>query len=126
MVLILSQEKLANKLIRRLKVEAMNEIRIPPKINVAGFKVEILTGEYINKGLQELKRYGSWHCDNLGKHISIDTSVNPKDVSNTFIHECIEAVNSIYLDHSLKEKEINAVANGLHQIFEGMKVRFAK
>ena len=104
----------------------MIEIKIPKTINVAGFGVEILTGEYINKGLQELKRYGSWHCDNLGKHISIDTSVNPKDVSNTFIHECMEAVNSIYLAHALREKEINAVANGLHQILEGMKVRFVK
>lgn len=105
---------------------SLNEIKIPSAINIAGFKIKVLINADIDKELQELKVFGHWCCGADGKYIKLDGSIDASEISNTFIHECIEAVNSIYLDHTLKEKEINAVANGLHQIFEGMKVRFVK
>jgi len=102
------------------------EIKISKAINVAGFKIKVMIGGGVDKELQELKVFGHWCCGSNGKYIKLDGSIDASEISNTFIHECIEAINSIYLDHALKESEINAAANGLHQIFEGMGLRFVK
>lgn len=65
--------------------------------------------------------------DHLGyiKVIRVANNLGQDQVRNTFIHECIEAVNQQYCNSKIKHDEISNMANGLAQIFKKLGIEFS-
>jgi len=60
------------------------------------------------------------------KIIRVANNLSKDQVRNTFIHECIEAVNQQYCNDKIKHDEITNMANGLSQIFKSLDIEFTK
>jgi hypothetical protein len=56
--------------------------------------------------------------------ILIENQINDVQISKTFIHEIIEAVNRIYCDDNIEHPTIQRLSYGLHQVMESLGVRF--
>ncbi len=103
-----------------------HEIKIPKQIKLYALTCLIKHGEAITAELQEQKYYGLFLKDKNARYIWLDASQSPSDLSNTFIHECLEFINQSTLVGELKHRHIVAISNGFHQIFEQLGIRFVK
>ncbi len=101
----------------------MIEIKLPESIKVGGFDFKIDLSESRSKELTCANLAGQERTEPYDISIKIDMS--PQQFSNTFIHEAIHAVDSIYRP-DLEEKQVLVLTNGLHQIFEQLGIRFVK
>ena len=99
------------------------EIKIPEKVKVGGFDYKIEMGGKVNLDLQADASWGK--CANQLRRIRLDDSINSSQLSETFIHEALHAIEDIYVANA-DEHCISALANGLHQVFEGLGIRFIK
>ena len=97
-------------------------IKIPKHIKVSGFDYKIRTSQRINAELKAQGLRGS-HAEAL-REIDIHTDAPPQDLSNTFMHEIIHAINTVYAHCNLTEEHVDNVTNGIHQVLEQLKVRF--
>lgn len=100
----------------------MYEINIPASIKIGGFDYRIEKSESHNKELQEDNCWGE-HSEKQ-RRIWFDSSASPQQISQTFIHEIIHAVDAVYQGRKLTEDSIHAVANGLLQVLEQLGIRF--
>lgn len=91
-------------------------------IKVAGHNIPIRTGKQITERLKEGSFYG--RCYNTDKSILVDGTLKPSEFSNSFIHEVIETVDTIFCDSKLNHGHVVRIANGLHQVMEGLGIRF--
>ena len=103
-----------------------HEIKIPRQIKLYELTCLIKHGEIITAELQKQRCYGVFLKDKNARHIWLDASQSSSDLSNTFIHECLEFINQSTLDGELKHRNIAAISNGLHQILEQLGIRFVK
>lgn len=103
-----------------------HEIKIPRQVKLYELICLIKHGEAITAELQEKKYYGLFLKDKNARYILLDASQGSSDLSNTFIHECLEFINQSTLDRELKHRHMVAISNGLHQIFEQLGIRFVK
>ena len=103
-----------------------HEIKIPKQIKLYELTCLIKHGEAITTELRKQKYYGLFLKDKDARHIWLDTDQSSSDLSNTFIHECLEFINQSTLVGELKHRNIVAISNGLHQILEQLGIRFVK
>ncbi len=103
-----------------------HEIKIPRQIKLYELICLIKHGEAITTELQKQKCYGMFLKDKNVRHIWLDVSQSSSDLSDTFIHECLEFINQSTLGGELKHRDIVAISHGLHQILEQLRIRFVK
>ncbi len=100
------------------------KVNISKGFDLGNFHYEVESGAITEKQLEADACYGK--CDNLNKVIRLTTNFSQDQRSNTFIHECIEAVNAVYCNSKLKHDEINNLGNGLAQILKSLNVEFTQ
>lgn len=54
--------------------------------------------------------------------IRLEKRMIPIEKTATLWHEIIHAVDQIWLSHSMADSQVDALANGLHQVLEGMGI----
>lgn len=101
-----------------------HEVKIPKRITIGGFSYRARTDKHTSK---ELQADGNWgrHRPNT-REILIDSEASPQQISASFLHECLHAIDGVYCDYCLTETQNKCLASGLHQVFEQLKVRFVK
>lgn len=97
-------------------------IKIPRAIKVGGFTYPVRRDKRASDDLAAKDCWGD--SRDLLKDIRLDTSSSPQQTNATFLHELLHTIDVIYLEGKLEEKTIRALAHGLHQVLEEMKVRF--
>lgn len=102
----------------------MAEIKIPRGLKIGGFNYKIRTDKRTLSGLGAEGKWGSHRP--ASREILIDTSAPSQQVSASFIHECLHAIDSVYADYCLSETQNKSLSSGLHQVLEQLKVRFVK
>lgn len=102
----------------------MIEVKIPKSIKIGGFDYKVVTGLETSRLLSDGD--GAWgKCQNALLQILFDENMTPEQFANTFIHEILHAVTYVYMGGKcLNDEQITGLANGLHQIFEQLGVRF--
>ena len=100
----------------------MKQINITEGINVGGFHYKVDMSEEAHRMLLSEANYG--HCDGRNKIIRIDKGESEAENSETFIHEMLEAVNKTYCTSKLDHDLLSQISCGIHQVMEGLKVRF--
>ncbi len=102
----------------------MIEIKIPSIIKVGGFDYTVEVSESHNKELSANSNWGE-HSGML-RRIRISSECSPQQFSQTFMHESLHAIDTVYQDGKMNEVATSALANGLLQVFEQLGVRFIK
>jgi len=97
-------------------------IDISKGFELGAFHFDIETSDKIDKELIGRNRYGE--CSTQGQVIRISGDYPKDQYSNTFLHECLEAVNSVYCNDGLNHKHITNTANGLAQILKSLGISF--
>ena len=103
----------------------MYEIQIPDTIKVGGIDYTIRHTKESDKDLVDADRWGSHserqHC------IDLRTDCSPQQKSATFIHECLHAIDTVYLSKQIgDERIIGGLESGLLQVLEQLGIRFVK
>ncbi len=100
----------------------MNEIKIPQVVKVGGLDYAVKADAATDI---QLRADSCWGQRNTWLQIiRLRQDLQPQGLSQTFIHEVIEAVSSVYLNESLKDETIEPLSQGLTQVFEQLSVRF--
>jgi len=102
----------------------MNEIYIPGSIKVGGFDVSIEMSPETDKELDAKNVYGDY-TSSL-KRIRLSSNYDGHQISSAFIHEALHAIDDIYNGYDLPEKVNEVLANGLHQLFEQLGIKFIR
>ena len=102
----------------------MIEIKVPTTLQIGGFNYSIEMSEEINKELWDNENWGE-HSGRL-RRIRLGTDCLPQQFSETFFHEVLHAIDTVYQGCQLSHQEISALSNGLLQIFEQLGVRIVK
>ena len=97
-------------------------IDISDGIEVGGFIFTVDTSEKAHRSL--LADNDAGQCDCRNKIIMLDCNEDGCQVSKTFIHEIIEAVNHVYCSNVVEHKVIQQLSFGIHQAMESLGVRF--
>lgn len=105
----------------------MHRVKVLKKIKIGGFDYTIKLSDRINK---ELDSSGIWgrHFGPLREiQLASDGNMSAQQFSQTFLHELIHAISSVYCESKeLAEADVAAVSNGLYQALEQLGVRFVK
>jgi len=107
-----------------LEGKQISEIHISRGITVGGFDIEIRINDESDKELYSVIKDGS--CSLFLQRILLKSNLTPQGLSALYIHEVFHAIDKVYLDDSLTEIQIAALANGWLQILEQLGVRFVK
>ncbi len=102
----------------------MVEVRIPRRVRIGGFDYKVVMSQRFDEELQSDRDWGQ--CTDIMRRILISTEGKPQQISQTFIHEVLHAIDGIYGTNKLEEAEIHALSNGLLQVFEQLGIRFIK
>ena len=100
----------------------MYKVDITKGIKVGGFDYLVDLSEKATKMLRADRDNGQ--CDCFNKVISICRDEGEQQVSKTFLHEVIEAVNYIYCDNKVEHEKIEQLSFGIHQVMESLGIRF--
>jgi hypothetical protein len=97
----------------------MQNIELPEVIKIGGFDHQIiLDGE-------DCDNQGAWGLYSFRKKsLTLDSRLSPQHFSAEFIHELLHGVDQVYNSCQLEEQQVASLANGLHQVFEQLGVRF--
>ncbi len=93
-------------------------------IKVGGFDYAVDMSEKAHRDL--VADHDAGQCDCRNHTISVDRDENEQQISKTFIHEVIEAVNHVYCDNKIDHEKIQQLSFGLHQVCESLGLRFGK
>ena len=104
-----------------IDIKDMIEIDISKGIEVGGLHYTIETSPKISKELSS--RGNSGECDTQNLRIILGV-LEEDHTRNTFIHECLEAVNVQYCNSRLEHNDLTNMANGLSQIFKSLGIAF--
>ncbi len=100
----------------------MTSINIPKTFKIGGFDY---TFEVSPEHDRELNSNGNQgECSHTMRRIIVRSNLTPQQVSETFLHECIHAVDGVYCNYKLTEDEVYQLGNGLFQILEQLGIRF--
>ncbi len=102
----------------------MHRIDVSKGIQVGGYPYRIDLSKEAKRMLLANNNMGE--CDSLNRKISLMYDADEISISETFLHECIEAINHVYCNHNLDHERICQLSFGLHQVFESLGVRFGK
>ena len=100
----------------------MIEVDVSKGIKVGGFTYTVDASKEAYKHLNCANDYG--HCDSRNKIIRINKMDTEIEKSETFIHEMMEAIKKIYLTEDLDHWTLSHISVGIHQVMEGLGVRF--
>ena len=100
----------------------MIDIDISQGVEVGPFHYQIEVGEEADKELRGRERYGEICYQN--QKIRVSDKWGRERLSETFLHEVIEAVNNEYCNAELKHKEIVCLGNGLAQAMKSLGINF--
>jgi hypothetical protein len=100
----------------------MIKIDVTKGIKVGGFTYAVKLDEDAYHLLIGENNYG--HCDNRNKIIRINNKDTEIEISETFLHEMMEAINKVYLVGELDHVKLSQISLGIHQVMESLGVRF--
>ncbi len=101
----------------------MKEIIVPNSIKIGGFDYSIEMSPLHTLELRDANRYAEQ--SSVLHRIRVSEDFSPQQISASLIHELIHAVDAIYNYSALEDKEVEAIANGLHQVLEQLDIRLA-
>ena len=99
-------------------------IPIPQTLQIGGYDYLVLCDAETDKTLALQNAVGTE--DEHPPAICLCSTLCEQEFSNVFIHEILHAVGRMYYNNGLDEGLVVQVANGLHQVFEEMGVRFVR
>ena len=102
----------------------MIKVDVTKGIKVGGFDYKVDMSEEVANRLRADRDNGQ--CDCFNKVIEICQDEGEQQVSKTFIHEVIEAVNHVYCNDKLEHEKIQQLSFGIHQVMESLDVRFGR
>lgn len=88
---------------------------IPKKVTIGCFDIEIIKDKDVGRN-ESL--FGSWSYQEL--KIVIDSGALESIQNSTFIHECIEAMNTI-LRLNIEHNKIHLLEVGIYQMIQAME-----
>ena len=97
-------------------------VKIPKRLKIGGFDYRVRVDKRTSSELEADVKWGSHRPTT--REILVGTVSPSQQISATFIHECLHAVDSVYMNASLSESQNNSLSSGLHQILEQLGVRF--
>jgi hypothetical protein len=99
----------------------MLKVVLPKTIKIGGHDY-ILTFDS-----EHVKARSNWgETDNKDREITFSGPATPQQISGTFIHECLHAIDWVYGRGKIKEDEIYLLGEGLLQVLEQLGVRFVR
>jgi len=102
----------------------MHEVKIPTSIKIGGFDYKILIDSQSD---EELDNNNHWGEHSMAKRwIRIHSKASSEELNNTVIHEVLHGIDCVFNNRALTESETELLANGLHQVFEQLGIRFVK
>ena len=82
-------------------------------------------GGEADEELLEKEFHGLYGGNRAGdRRILLDSKLNDSQFSATFIHEVLEYINGVHTGQDIDHRTITTFSTGLHQVFEGMGLRF--
>jgi hypothetical protein len=100
------------------------KVDIAQGIKVGGFDYSVDMSEQAHRDL--VADHDAGQCDCRNHRIQIDKDEDEQQISKTFIHEVIEAVNHVYCNDKLEHEKIQELSFGIHQVMESLGIRFGK
>lgn len=97
-------------------------IELPRRVKIGGHTYQILTDEKAQERLRSSVQYG--HHTEGSREIRLSTDFGGGQLSETFLHEALHAINSVYRDGDLGEAQIAPLSEGLWQVFEQLGIEF--
>ena len=87
-------------------------------------KIQVGAKTYKVKIVDDLARFEGSRGDVCHNRleIKIEKRMIPSEKETTFWHEVMHSIDQVFLAHSVDEKSIDALANGLHQVLQGMGI----
>ncbi len=100
------------------------EIKFPGTIKVGGFDYEVICSKERDAELDRRNLWGeASHGDK--RDMVLKSAMSPQNLSNTIIHELVHISDSVNNScDRMTEAQVEGIANGLHQIFEQLNIRF--
>ena len=91
-------------------------MKIPKSIKVAGHDYKVF---FDDKYLNKRNLFGQ--CDFVSQKIRLSKKYEKRtrtksDISRTFVHEIIHAIDGHYNNYALTEKAVDRLSNGLYQV----------
>ncbi len=103
------------------------EVPIPRQIRVAAMPATVRWDGKADEELLEKEFHGMYGGNRAGgRRIILDSHQNDSQFSATFIHEVLEYISAVHTGQRINHRTIVTFAVGLHQLFEGMGLRFVK
>lgn len=101
-----------------------HEVKIPKRLKMGGHNYSILQSKRTTDSLEDISYWGR-HSHRF-RHLELNNTASSEQLSETFIHETLHAIDNVYLNDSLEEKQIANLSEGLFQVLEQLGVRFVK
>ena len=98
------------------------KVDVSKGFELGSYHYKVLQSNEVEKGLEGDNAYGK--CSNLHRQILMTKNFSPDQFCNTFIHECLEAVNNIYCNNNMKHDLLSNTGNGLSQILKSLGISF--
>ncbi|KKN11511.1 hypothetical protein LCGC14_1025790 [marine sediment metagenome] len=106
---------------------AKYEVPVPNRVRVAASPATVSWGGKADEELLEKEFHGMYGGNRAGgRRIILDSHQNDSQFSGTFLHELLEYISAIHTGQRISHRTIVTFAVGLHQVFEGMGLRFVK
>ena len=102
----------------------MIEIKLPESIKVGGYDYAVILSAGRSADLKHQNLWGEARHGSF-RDISIDVDAPPQEFTNTVIHEITHSICKVY-GVDLGESQVTVMANGLHQVFEQLGIRFIR
>ncbi len=103
------------------------EVPIPGRVRVAAMPATVRWGGEADAELLEKEFHGMFGGNRAGqRRIILDSQQGDSHFSASFIHELLEYISGVHTGQDIDHRTIVTFAVGLHQIFEGMGLRFVK
>jgi len=91
-------------------------MKIPKTVKICGLDYNVnLTDDLYKKGT-----VGGHNVNELT--ISLQKGVSQQFLEQTFVHECLHAIDYHYNNDGLKEEEVDRLANGIYQFLNDNKL----
>lgn len=93
------------------------KIKRPKQIPVGGHLYEVRLDPQLRPREGLLGFHSNWE-----KAIAIDSNQLPGNMTYTLIDEIMHAINLIYLDNSLTDRDLHGISQGLHQVLGALGI----
>jgi len=100
----------------------MTKVDVSKGFELGSFHYGVESDENTNAELRDRQRYGEAVFARHKIRISKDYSV--EQYQDTFLHECLEAINITFCDERIKHEHIKNISHGLAQILKSLDIQF--